>query len=84
MLALLSLLMTHSKTTFQTKHLLKNNFFFINDEMTVFWPNEILNLTFPERFSNSIPNWITFVNEVFDSMPSLESDKMTPLWPIDS
>ena len=29
---------------------------------------------------DSIPNWATFVKEVFDLIFSLESDKMTALW----
>ena len=32
-------------------------------------------------FSSSIPNWTTFVKEVFDLMFSLEGDKMTALLP---
>ena len=33
------------------------------------------------KFSNSIPKLTTFVKEVFDSMISLKSYKMTALWP---
>ena len=52
-----------------------------SDEMTVFWTNDKLTFTFYVIFSNSIPNWTTFVKEVFNSMFSLESDKMTAFWP---
>ena len=34
------------------------------DEMTALWPNDNLTLTFYETFSNSIPNWAIFVEEV--------------------
>ena len=55
-----------------------------SDEMTVLWPYDNLTFTFYVIISNSIPNWATFVKEVFDSMFSLESDEMTALWPNDS
>ena len=55
-----------------------------SDKMTAFWPNESLTFTFYVIFSNMIPNWATFVKEVFDSVFSLESDEMTALWPNDS
>ena len=53
-------------------------------EMTALWPSDFLTFTFDEIISKSIPNWATFVKEVFDSMFSLESDEMTALWPNDS
>ena len=34
------------------------------DKMTALWPIDSLTLTFYVPFSNSIPNWTTFVNEV--------------------
>ena len=55
-----------------------------SEEKTAFLPNDSLTFTFYVTFSNSIPNWATFVKEVFDSMFSLESDKMTALRPNDS
>ena len=55
-----------------------------SDKMTAFRPNESLTFTFFVTFSNSIPNWRTFVKEVFDLMFSLESDKMAALWPNDT
>ena len=51
-----------------------------SDKITVLWPNESLTFTFYVTFLKSIPNWITFVKEVFDLMFSLESDKMIDLW----
>ena len=48
-----------------------------SDKMTAFRTNESLTFTFFVTFSNSIPNWGTFVKEVFDLMFSLESDEMT-------
>ena len=36
-----------------------------SDEMTVFWPNDSLTFTFYVKISNGIPNWATFVKEVF-------------------
>ena len=54
-----------------------------SDEMTAFWPNDSLTLSLYVTFSNSKPNWTTFVKEVFDSMFSLKSDEMTALWPND-
>ena len=54
------------------------------DKITAFWPNDSLTLNFYVIFSNRLPNWATFVKEVFDSMFSLESDKMTVLWQSDS
>ena len=44
-----------------------------SDEMTALWPNFTCYVT----FSKSIPNWTTFVKEVFDLMFSLERDEMT-------
>ena len=55
-----------------------------SDKMTAFRPNESLTFTFFVTLWNSIPNWTTFVKEVFDLMFSLESDKMTALWLNDS
>ena len=53
-------------------------------EMTALWPSDFLTFTFDEIISKSIPNWATFVKEVFDSMFSLKNDKMTVLWANDS
>ena len=36
-----------------------------SDEMTALWPNESLTFTFYVIILNSIPNWATFVKEVF-------------------
>ena len=36
-----------------------------SDEMTTLWPNYSLTFTFYLIISNSIPNWATFVKEVF-------------------
>ena len=36
--------------------------------------NDSLSFNFDTTFSNTVPNWITFVKEVFDLMLSLESD----------
>ena len=55
-----------------------------SDKMTAFRPNESLTFTFFVTFSNSIPNWRTFVKEVFDLMFSLEGDEMTALGPRDN
>ena len=55
-----------------------------SDEMTALLPNAILTFTFYATFSFSIPNWKTFVKEVFYLMFSLGSDEMTALWPNDS
>ena len=52
-----------------------------SDEMTAFWPNDSLTFTFYVIISNSIPNWVTFVKEVFDLMFSLEIDEIIALWP---
>ena len=49
-------------------------------DMTVLFMNDSLTFTFYETFSRSIPNWTTFVKEVFNMILSLESDKMTALW----
>ena len=54
------------------------------DKMTAFWPNDSVTFTFHVTFSKMIPNWPTFVKEVFDSIFSLEGDEMTALWPNDS
>ena len=50
-----------------------------SDEMTTLWPDESLTFTFYLTFSNSKPNWTTFVKEVFDSVFRLESDERTAL-----
>ena len=55
-----------------------------SDEMTALWPNDSLTFTFYVSFSNSIPNWVSQIKEIFDSMFSLESDEMTALLPNDS
>ena len=36
-----------------------------SDEMTALWPNDSLTFTFYVIISNIIPNWATFVKEVF-------------------
>ena len=48
-----------------------------SDKMTSYLPNHSVTFTFYVIISNSIPNWATFVKEVFYSMSSLESDEMT-------
>ena len=50
---------------------------FQSDEMTAICPNQRLTLTFYETFTNNIPNWVTFVKEVFYIILSLERDEMT-------
>ena len=55
-----------------------------SDEMNALWPNNSLILTFYVIILISIPNWLSFVKEVFDPMLSVESDEMTALWPNDS
>ena len=55
-----------------------------SDEMTALCPNDSSTLIFYVTFSKSIPNWTTFVKEVFYIMISLDSDKLTPFWPNDS
>ena len=52
--------------------------------MSALWQNECLTFTFYEKISKGIPNWKTFVKEVFDLIISLNSDKMTALGPTDS
>ena len=89
MAAKLSLFMPCSQIAYQTEQLLWKKFFdsmfsLENYRMTAFWPKYSLTLTFYVTFSNSIPNWTTFVKEVFDSLFSLESDETTALWPNDS
>ena len=59
-----------SQIVYQTKELLQKKFFdsmfsLESDEMTALWPNDSLTFTFYATFSNSIPNWTTFVKEVF-------------------
>ena len=48
--------------------------------MAALWTNEITIFDFYNTFSNSIPQWTTFVIDVFDSMINLESFKMYALW----
>ena len=36
-----------------------------SDKMTAVWPNQIFTFTFYDKFSHSIPNWTTFVKELF-------------------
>ena len=36
-----------------------------SDEMTALWPNDSLTFTFYVIISKSLPNWATFVKEVF-------------------
>ena len=55
-----------------------------SEEMTVLWSNDASTLTFYVTISNSIPNWTTIVEELFDLMLRSESDKMTAVWPNDS
>ena len=50
-----------------------------SDKMSALWPTDSLTFTFYVIFSNRIPNWATFVKEVFDSMFGLGIDKMTAL-----
>ena len=50
-----------------------------SDEMTALWSNDSSTFTFYVIILNNIPNWATFVKEVFDPMFSLESDEMTAL-----
>ena len=59
-------------------------FSLVSDEMTALGPNDSSTFTFYVIISNSIPNWATFVKEVFDLMFSLKNDKMTVLWANDS
>ena len=56
-----------------------------SDEMTALWPNDSLTFTFNVIISNRIPNWVSFVKEVFFNLKfSLESDEMTALESNDS
>ena len=55
-----------------------------SDQMTIIWPSDSQTFTVYVTFSNSIPNWATFVKEVFYAMFISESDEMTALWPGDS
>ena len=45
-----------------------------SDEMTVLLPNDSLTFTFYVTLSNSMPNWASFITEVFDAIFCLESD----------
>ena len=70
MTAKLSLFMWYSQTAYQTEQLFQKKFFDLvfsleSDEMTALWPNDRLTFTFYVTFSNSIPNWTTFVKEGF-------------------
>ena len=72
--AKLLLFIQNSQIEYQTEQLLKFldlMLSFQSDKITAFWPNQRLTFTFYETFSNSIPNWTTFVKEFFDSMFSL-------------
>ena len=62
--------MWNSQIASQTEELLEKKFFVSvfsleSDEMTALWPNESLTFTFYETCSTSIPDWTTFVKEVF-------------------
>ena len=70
MTAKLSLFMWYSQTAYQTEQLFQKKFFDLvfslkSDEMTAMWPNDSLNFTCYVIFSKYIPNWATFVKEVF-------------------
>ena len=52
------------RATFVTK-VFDSMFSLESDERTVLWPNDRLTFTFYVIFSNTIPNWTTFVKEVF-------------------
>ena len=78
-----------SQEAYQTEQLLWENFFDLmffleSDKMTALWPNDRLTLTFYVIFSNTIPNWTTFVTDFFELMISSDSDEMTAVWPNDS
>ena len=49
-----------------------------SDEMTAWWPNDSLTLTFYATFLNIIPT------KIFGSMLHLEFDKLTAFWANDS
>ena len=62
--------MSHSQIEYQTELLLSTKFLdsmlsLESDEMTALWPNDSLTFTFYAKISKSIPNWATFVKEVF-------------------
>ena len=74
--AKLSLFLSQYQITYQTEQ---------NDKMTALRPNDSIAFTFFMAFSNSLPNWDTFVKYFFfDLMLSSKSDEMTAVWPIDS
>ena len=55
---------------YQTEQLLKKKFFdsmfsLESDQMTALWPNYSLTFIFYVIISNGIPNWTTFLKEVF-------------------
>ena len=58
-----------SQIAYQNEPFLKKNFWVMlsieSDKMTAFWPHDSLTFTFCMTFSNIIPNWTTFVKEVF-------------------
>ena len=57
---------TFYATFFKLNNFHKRSFWFnASDELTALWPNDTLSFNFFMAFSNSIPNWITFVKEVF-------------------
>ena len=69
-IAQLSLFMKHSQIVHQTEQLLKKNYFdsmvsLESDEMTALWSNDSLTFPFYGTFSISVPDWTTFVKEVF-------------------
>ena len=62
--------MWHSQIAYQTEQLLQKKFSDLiyslkSDEMAALWPYDSLTFTFYVIISNSIPNWATFVKEVF-------------------
>ena len=50
-----------------------------SEESTALWPTYSSTFTFYETLQNNTPNWTTFLKELFESMLSLEGDKMTAL-----
>ena len=59
---------------------------FVKEALLRKWPNDCCDqmtaklVLFMPHFPNSIPNWTTFVKEVFDLMLGLENDKITVFW----
>ena len=61
---------SESQIAYQTEQLLEKKFFdskfsLVSDKMTALGPNDSSTFTFYVIISNSIPNWATFVKEVF-------------------